>query len=102
MPQESDLAGPLDVWVARLQQKVNMLEKASKTAQDRQRLFKEFATCETYWKKISVRARDLLFSTAQGDQIARDLAHIREQLTLVRGILRLADPGNPLSWEPLL
>ena len=58
MSQESDSAGPLTVWIARLQQKVNILEEASRLAGDRQKLLKELDTCDTYWKKVYVRAKE--------------------------------------------
>lgn len=99
MSQENDIAGPLTLWITRLQQKVNTLEQASRTAEDKQKLWKEIDTCDTYWKKIYVRAKDFVFSTPQGPQIARDLAHIQEQLTLIRQTVRRQEPWHPLPWE---
>ena len=99
MSQESEIAGPLAVWIARLQQKVNTLEETSKVTEDRQMLLKEIATCDTYWKKIYVRAKDFVFSTAQGPQMSRDLAHIQEQLTHIRSTLRKREPWEPFTWE---
>lgn len=99
MSQESEIAEPLAIWIARLQQKVNILEEASKANEDRQKLLKEIATCDTYWKKIYVRAKDFVFATAQGPQMARDLAHIQEQLTHIRSTLRKKEPWEPFIWE---
>ena len=99
MSQASEIAGPLAVWIARLQQKVNALEEASKAAEDRHVLLKEIATCDTYWKKIFVRAKDFVFSTAQGPQIMHDLAHIQEQLAQIRTTLRKREPWEPFTWE---
>ncbi len=107
MSAESELAGPLSVWIARLQQKVNALEEASRETEDRQMLLKEIATCDTYWKKIYVRAKDFVFSTPQGPQMARDLARIQEQLTLIRNNVRKNSTWAPFTlkreaWEPFM
>ncbi len=99
MAQESSVAGPLALWITRLQQKVDTLEQASMAAEDKQKLWKEIDTCDTYWKKIYVRAKDFVFSTPQGAQIAQDLAHIQEQLTRIRQTAHRREAWNPLSWE---
>jgi len=101
MSQESDITGPLTLWIARLQQKVNALEETSKAAVagDRQKLLKEIDACDTYWKKIYVRAKDFVFPTPQGAQMVRDLASIQEQLTLIRQNVRKREPWHPFSWD---
>ena len=101
MPDEMDMVRPIPLWIVRLQRKVDELEKQVDTEDDEQFL-KDFNTCDTYWKKLYVRAKDFAFSTPDGPQIVRDLGRIKARLEKLRKQLparTVFRRMSPTDWE---
>ncbi|TMC21767.1 MAG: hypothetical protein E6J34_08620 [Chloroflexi bacterium] len=84
---DESLAGLLTVWTDRLQRKVEVIEK-NVAAGNIDLLAKDLATCDTYLKKLFVRAKDYGLHTSAGPQLVLDLSRIKVRLEKLRTKLR--------------
>jgi hypothetical protein len=82
--QNESKAGPLTLWMTRLQRKIDTLEREMMEGNvPWSKLARDLGTCDTYLKKLFVRARDNAFQTPEGPQIVQDLSHIKVRLERV-------------------
>jgi hypothetical protein len=87
-------SGPLISWLSRLERKVEELEKAVAEG-NIEKLTKGLATCDTYLKKLYVRAKEHVFHTAEGPQVVRDLAKLKVRIERVRKSIARNHPVGP-------
>jgi hypothetical protein len=102
------IAGPVVLWMAKLKRKIDDLEKEAALGNfTGPKFIKDLGTCDTYFKKLYVRARDYLFDTPEGPQLVRDLSAIKVRLTRLRkknpywNVSYNGTAFDPLYWEKM-
>src|ERR1051326_5983902 len=83
--QDESIAGPVLLWMTKLKRRIDELEREAALGNfTGQKFMKDLSTCDTYFKKLYVRARDYLFDTPDGPQLVQDFSAMKVR----RGRLR--------------
>ncbi len=93
--QGENTAEALISWLSRLERKVEDLEKYVAEGNSEQTT-RSLATCDTYLKKLYVRAKEHVFHTADGPQVVQDLAKLKVRIERVRKSMARSHPAS--AW----
>jgi hypothetical protein len=106
--QDESIAGPVDLWITKLKRKIDDLEKEAAAGNfTGQKFIKDLGTCDTYFKKLYVRARDYLFDTPDGPQLVQDFSAMKVRLGRLRkkipywNVKYSGTSFDPQYWEKM-